>query len=74
MIEMQQLLVADRIALLDDEAAALRAERRYGRAGRTGRVAAAARIRVGHWLVVLGTAVAGRTPAAEDGTSLPHAA
>jgi hypothetical protein len=74
MIEMQQFLVADHIARLDDEAAALRAERRRGRAHHAG--PSAVRTRLGHWLVDIGTAIAGsgRTGDEPDTSSLPNAA
>jgi len=75
MIDLQQFLVADRIAQLDDEAAALRAERRRGHGVRDAAdTGTPVRVRVGRLLVGLGTAIAGPSQAAEDGTSLPNAA
>ena len=69
MIEMQQFLVADHIARLDEEAAALRAERRRNRL--RGRHVAddGRRVRLGRWLVGVGHAIAG-----DEAESLPHAA
>ena len=55
MIDLQQALVADHISQLDDEAAALRAERERDR--RSG--IDATRVRVGRWLVSLGHVLAG---------------
>ncbi len=69
MIDLQQFLVADHISQLDDEAAALRAERRRQRhQGPT--AAATRRVRIGRWLVGVGRAIAGD----EDAKSLPNAA
>jgi hypothetical protein len=67
MIDLQQFLVADHIAQLDDEAAALRAERRQRHRGSG--AAGARRVRIGRWLVGVGLAIAG-----EDHQSLPNAA
>jgi len=69
MIDLQQFLVADHIAQLDDEAAALRAERRRQRGAGSG-AGAARRVRIGRWLVGVGRAIAGD----EDAKSLPNAA
>ena len=69
MIDLQQVLVADHIAQLDDEAAALRAERRNQRHPGSG-AAATRRVRIGRWLVGVGRAIAGD----EDKKSLPNAA
>jgi len=68
MIDLQQFLVADHIAQLDDEAAALRAERR--RPHLQASTAATHRVRIGRWLVGVGRAIAGD----EDPKSLPNAA
>ena len=68
MIDLQQFLVADHIAQLDDEAAALRAERRRQPGRRAG--VSTRRIRLGRWLVGIGRAIAGD----EDARSLPNAA
>jgi hypothetical protein len=65
MIDMQQILVADRIARLDEEAAALRAERRFGRAVTA---SPSPRVRLGRWLVSVGSAIAGTAVA---GTGRP---
>ena len=67
MIDMQQFLVADHISQLDDEAAALRAERRQRHQGSG---AATRRVRLGRWLVGVGRAIAGDA----DPKSLPNAA
>ena len=70
MIDMQQAMVADHISRLDDEAAALRAERRRPR--RIG-AAPSPRVRFGRWRVGVGTAIAGPgRPVDDDATSLPH--
>src|SRR5690242_1395497 len=75
MIDLQKALVADHIARLEHEAAALRAERARDRAALPPRVttelvrpvvtAGSPRLRLGRWLVSVGTAIAGTTqPAA----------
>jgi hypothetical protein len=69
MIDLQQFLVADHISQLDDEAAALRAERRRQR-HQGPSAAATRRVRIGRWLVGVGRAIAGD----EDAKSLPSAA
>ena len=93
MIELQQALVADHIAGLEHEAAALRAERARDRASvpapvttepvRLPVVAARnPRVRLGRWLVAIGTAIAGTAEpmaraideCAEPGDKLSHAA
>jgi len=73
MTDLQRFLVADHIAQLDDEAAALRAERRRGVGDHDVGSGTPVRARVGRWLVVLGTAIAGPGPS-DDGTSIPRAA
>jgi hypothetical protein len=97
MIDLQQALVADHIAGLEREGAALRAERARDEA-QTREIAPAAtepvplpivptaspRIRVGRWLVAIGTAIAGTAEpvaraivedcAADAGDTLSHAA
>jgi hypothetical protein len=70
MIELQQALVADHIAGLEHEAAALRAERARDRSAAPAPVATEPvglpmvtagnpRVRLGRWLVAIGTAIAG---------------
>src|SRR5215210_3529438 len=87
MIEIQQALVADHIATLEREAAALRAERLRDHAA----LAVAAdhpsrRARLGRWLVAVGESISGTTtplarslasddgPCADGPTTLSHAA
>jgi hypothetical protein len=56
MIDLQQALVADRIATLQREGAALRAERIRSRAESA---QPSRRVRLGHWLVGLGETISG---------------
>ncbi len=71
MSDLQRTFVSDRIADLEREAAAIRAERARDRAGLAGGVdpgspspaIAARRVRVGRWLVAAGQRIAGARPA-----------
>ena len=63
MTEIQRAIVADHIASLEREAAALRAERVRDHARATARVndQASRRVRLGRWLVSVGEAIGGTT-------------
>jgi hypothetical protein len=67
MIDLQQALVADRIATLQREGAALRAERTRHRADDA---LPSRRVRIGRWLVSLGETISGAP--APDRPSLVH--
>jgi len=71
MIDMKQLLVRDHIARLEGEAAAHRAARASNEAPTAG---TSTRVRLGRWLVGVGTLIAGTSPRRDERVARASAA